>query len=383
MENENENIVNDNINESTENTENTTNESSEVEFDVDAFVNTVEKTTETKEQTTESNKEESFEEKVAENENSDDDSLFSWDNYESNDAEQAEPTEQTEQSNENTEKVNEEVENNSTSDSTESDTSETQNVESEEKSSFNVDDAYKVIAQELGLEANTIDDLKNTLTEIQNENDKLRSQLSNNVENDKISKLQGILSKNNQELVRIDLENSGMSEAEINEAIDIYTDNGLLNIEAKKIRKNIEKAIDREKNLVLESNKNSEAMQQKETQEAIRSLSEHINGVDKMFGFPIAKDEATLLNKREEHIKYITSGDFLGDVTKNNENLTEAAWLWKNKDTILKAISNRGYNKGKSDILNDIGNPSSSEKTRFKDPEGSDNFDPKKFVYGS
>ncbi len=381
MENDNENveknIIENNDSNEAQNIDNQ-NDSESKDFDPSAFMSVESKTTE--KNNVENNEDvntESKETDVLDDENED---LFSWDNYENTDEDSAENIENTEKN------KNTDSDNNSTSNTDEekNDIENTSNTEeNQSQSSFNKEDAFKAVAEELNLSATNIDEFKNLLVEIQKENDELKNQSLSGINNEKIKNLENVKSKTNEDLLRLDLKNQGFTETEIDNAIDIYSDNGTLQIEAKKIRNNIDKAINKEKELVLSSQKNSDAKQQEEAKEAIRSLTEHVNGVETMFGFPIAKDEAKLKSIREGHINYITSGDFLSDVTKNNQNLTEAAWMWKNKKTILQAFSNKGYNKGKQDLLNDIGNPNSSETTRFKDPKGSDTFDPKKFTYGS
>ena len=243
-------------------------------------------------------------------------------------------------------------------------------------------DAYKAVADELGLEAESIDDLKETLQSIQDENKRLREQSLGGVSNDTIAKLEGFKDKSDEDLVKLELSKQGFSEEEVQNALDGYTDNNTLWIEAKKIRNTINGAIKSEQQKIARSEQEASATQEQSRIEAVKSLTEHINNQDTMFGFKMAKDEEGLKKVREGHIKYITSGDFLADVTKDNKNLNEAAWLWKNKDVIQKAIGSREFNKGKQTIMDDINNPDVSDKSRFKDPGGSDEFDPKAFTYG-
>jgi hypothetical protein len=383
MENENVNTEETNIenNDSNETQDiNNQDNSENKEFDPSAFMSTESSTN--KETNVENNENTNTEnDKEVSDENNED--VFSWDNYENTSEDNVDNADNTNNTDNN---ENIDSDNNSTSDTDEinkdSDIT-SNNEENQSQSSLNKEDAFKAVAEELNLSATNIDEFKNLLVEIQKENDELKNQSLSGFNNEKIKNLENVKTKTDSDLLRIDLKNQGFTETEIDNAIDIYSDNGTLPIEAKKIRNNIDKAINKEKEMLMSSQKNSDAKQQEEAKEAVRSLTEYINGVEKMFGFPIAKDEAKLKSIREGQINYITSGDFLSDVTKNNENLNEAAWMWKNRKTILQAFSNKGYNKGKQDLLNDIGNPDSSDTTRFKDPKGSDTFDPKKFTYGS
>lgn len=302
---------------------------------------------------------------------SDDDfNAFSWDNYESDTQENTD----NENVNSNNDSKSQQDENNNVVENVDKDNS--------TQPSSLTDDTFKAVASELGLEANNLQELKETLQQIDQENKDLRSQLASGVDNDEIKKFKSLKAKEDKELLLLDLRSKGFSEEEAQEAVDVYSDNGTLRIEAKKIRNQLDSAIVREQNKAFESDKQAQARQEQETQEAIREITEQVNSMTEMFGFAITSDESKIQGVRENHLKYITSGDFLGDVTKNAKNLTEAAWLWKNKDKLLKAIGTREFNKGRQDVIDDISNPDVSDKTRHRDPEGSDSFDPKKFAFG-
>lgn len=254
------------------------------------------------------------------------------------------------------------------------------NEGSEPEGNRSTSDAFKQVASELGLEVESLDELKETLAKIESENEELRNNANSGNTNEKVKKLQEFADKSDEDLVKLELKKQGFTDEEIQTAVDGYTDNGNLWIEAKKIRNTIKQAISNEQQAIAKANKEAQAMQEKTRQEAVKNLTNFINEQDTMFGFKMAKDEATLQKVREGHQKYITSGDFLADVTKDEKNLTEAAWLWKNKDVIMKAVGNREFNKGKQNILDDISNPDIPDKSRFRDPDGSDEFDPTKFT---
>ena len=312
----------------------------------------------------------------------DDDDTFDWASYDETDeniGEGSESTDDNDNGNPDDSKSQDGDNNNTQGDDG---TGATDVNNSGENSSLNVDVAFKAVADELGLEAGSIDELKETLEAINKENEELRSKATGGVVNDTIGKLKGFLDKSDEALVQLELKKQGFSDEEIQNAVDGYTDNNTLWIEAKKIRNTINGAIRNEEQNIAKSQQESQATQEKQRQEAVKSLTDHIASKDEMFGFKMAKDEEGLAKVREGHTKYITSGDFLADVTKDNENLTEAAWLWKNRKVILKAIGGREFNKGKQAIMDDISNPDITNKSRFKDPGGSDEFDPKAFVYG-
>jgi regulator of replication initiation timing len=177
----------------------------------------------------------------------------------------------------------------------------------------------------------------------------------------------------------LSLEKDGFEGEALQDAVDKYIDNGLLEIEAKKIRNTIDKAIVGEQNKETQSTVDADAKQQQEHAESVKQLEEHISKTDTMFGFKMAKDEESLKQVQQGHAKYITSGKFLDDVFESQESLAEAAWFVKNKSVIIKAIANKNLQKGKQAVLDDIREPEVVSPQRFRDPEGSNEFDPSKF----
>jgi len=253
----------------------------------------------------------------------------------------------------------------------------------EVKSSLS-NEQFKAFATEIGLEVSSPKELKEAIIELENELDSYRSSKgTQNVTNDKINRLSTLKAKTDEELLRLDLAQQKFTEEEIQESIDTYMDNGLLKIEAKKIRATIDKAINAEQENITKSKLETESMTQKQHEESVIALKEHIGKTETMFGLKIAKDEASLEKVREGHFKYISSGKFLEEITKDSESLSQVAWLWKNKEIIMGAKANSGVQKGREEILNDIGNVDVANVNRFKGPKEADGFDPKKFTYGT
>lgn len=241
-------------------------------------------------------------------------------------------------------------------------------------------EGFKQVADELGLKFETMDEMKEHLQMIEEENNKLRAASGSGATNEAVKNLENLLTKDNEDLVRLSLEKDGFSGEELDDAVDKYIDNGLIDIEAKKIRNTIDNAIVGEQNKITQSTVDSDAKQQEEHAESVKNLEEHISKTDTMFGFKMAKDEDSLKNVQQGHAKYITSGKFLDDVFANDESLAEAAWFVRNKDVIIKAIANKSLQKGKNAILDDIREPEVVSPQRFRDPEGSNEFDPSKFT---
>lgn len=243
-------------------------------------------------------------------------------------------------------------------------------------------DAFQQVANELGLKFETIDEMKEHLVALEEENTSLRNNTQSGSTNDAVTKLESLKGKTDEELVRLSLEKEGFEGEKLNSAVDKYIDNDMLDIEAQKIRNTIDRAIGSEKNKITQSTAEADAMQQKEEEESVKVLKEHIYGTKTMFGFAMAKDEESLAKVHQGHFKYIEGGKFMQEVFKNEESLSQAAWLFRNRETIINAVANKNLQKGKQAILDEIREPEVITPHRFKDPKGSDEFDPQAFTYG-
>lgn len=309
-------------------------------------------------------KDEEEEEVKADAEKESDEEVFDWSNYDEEDVQEDK-------------KVEDKV----------SDTEE-KKVDTEQKSSLS-DEQFKSFADELGINASNVKEFKEKLIELEDENEKLFKELEearkapiSSGTNEVIQKLSDLNSKSDEDLIRLDLKKNGFSDDDIQESIDTYIDNGLLKIEAKKIRNTINKAITVEQEKLTQTNAQSGAMQKKEQEESVKALSEHISKTETMFGLKIAKDSESLAKVQKEHTKYITSGKYLSEITESSQNIAESAWLWKNRHVFTKAMINKGVQQGKEELLKDLGNPEVSDIKRYKGPGKDDGFDPKAFVYG-
>ena len=255
-------------------------------------------------------------------------------------------------------------------------------VESKEEPQTVSKEAFNQVATELGLKFENIDEMKEHLTMLEEENNKLRKHSGSGATSVAVQKLQDLRSKSDEDLVKVSLEKDGFEGEDLQDAVDKYIDNGLIGIEAKKIRNTIDKAIVNEQNKVTQSTVDADAKQEAEYKKSVLQLGEHISKTETMFGFAMAKDKESLGKVQQGHFKYISSGKFMDDVFKDDQSLSEVAWFVKNKDTIIKAISNKSLQQGKQAILDDIREPEVINTQRFKDPKGGDSFDPKAFTLG-
>jgi hypothetical protein len=241
------------------------------------------------------------------------------------------------------------------------------------------DEHFSAFADELGLKAKSLPELKQAMLDLEAENKRLQEIGGSNVTNKKIDSLQTYLKLDDKELIQKDLEARGFKGEQLEKAIDTLQDNGMLEIEATKVRNAINGSIENEKSAITQSARDEDAKQLRDREESVKALQTYLGDQTEMFGFKMAKDEETLGKVRDSHHKYITSGSYLKEITKDNESLAESAWLWKNRETLLKAARNNGLQQGRSEILNDLHNPDTDGGGTFVSPDGKGEFNVGKF----
>jgi hypothetical protein len=300
---------------------------------------------------------------------------------ESNDSETTEET-----TSENTDEVQDDLEiewdlENTEESSTEQ-TTETENTEEQAESNSeettNVEVNYEAISDKIGVEVKSEEDFLNYIQEKDKKIEELQQMTKGNVTNERIENLKSYISLDDKELLKADFKAQGFTDAEIDEAVDTYVDNGTVKIEAKKIRNTLNRTIDGERNKMIEDQKANAKREEQEVQELRGNIKKFIDNSKTMFGFKMAKDETTLQQVRDSHYKYTTE-KFYKDITESEQTMAEAAWLWKNKDAILNAAKNRGTQTGKKAILDEITVPDTSTTTRIRE-ESSGEFNADKFA---
>jgi len=235
----------------------------------------------------------------------------------------------------------------------------------------------------LGLEANNIDEIKTSLETLVKENKELKEEVkySGNT-NKKIEDLENFLKLDDENLMRKSLEADGMAGDKLENVIDKYTDTGLLEVEALKIRSTLDRAIQSERQSIVKSDEADVAKQQESRTESVKSFTEYMQSQDSLFGFKLTGDPDKLPSVRENHVNYVTSGDYLSEITSSEQNLAESSWLWRNRKVLQKAFSNNGRQNGRAEILDKIGNPDKTTSSTFSEPGNSNEFDPQKFING-
>ena len=98
------------------------------------------------------------------------------------------------------------------------------------------------------------------------------------------------------------------------------------------------------------------AKQDNDREESIKNLNDYLSSTEKMFGFKMASTVEKTNEIRKSHQEYIVSGKFLQNITESEKNLADCAWLWANKDVILKAMQTKGFNSGRKDEKHDVFN---------------------------
>ena len=107
--------------------------------------------------------------------------------------------------------------------------------EQEQSTSSISSEQFKSFAEELGLNVNSPEELKQAILDLEAENETLRNSGGNKgVTNDKIERLSSLKSKSDEELIRLDLKSQGFTDEDINEAVDTYIDSNLLKIKERK-----------------------------------------------------------------------------------------------------------------------------------------------------
>lgn len=252
---------------------------------------------------------------------------------------------------------------------------------SESSSSASVD--LSAIGERLGVEESTPEAINAKLESLISENEKLRTSANTN---EKITNLQNLKRIDNTELVKKDLKAQGFSDEDINLQLEVWEGNGTMRLEANKVRNKIDSMIRREQYDIEQSQKQSVERERQDDVNRRQALKEHIDGVEQMFGMNISKDPANYQNVRDDHYKYISDGQFAQEIGQDMESLSQAAWLWKNREVILKAMKSSGRNTGRKEILDSMSNvaPNTSSSTSNTLPpnpdDNSEAFDPKKFM---
>ena len=224
---------------------------------------------------------------------------------------------------------------------------------------------WGTLAQELGVEAKDEESFKKAIVAAINEPAPV---------NDTIQNLQGFLNMKDVELVKADLEASGMEKGEIKDTVDRLNDSGLLKREAVMIRKNLQDYIRNERDRLVKIEKQEREEGEKRALSTKKSLQKYIKTKEDFFGGKVGCKE------KKELYNYITSGGFAEDIYASTANVADAAFLWKYKDKIFKMLTGQGVEKGKASVLNKITNPSKGRRSQQVKAKQKGGFDASEFM---
>lgn len=244
---------------------------------------------------------------------------------------------------------------------------------------------FKAFTSELGLDAQNIDELKEVLNHIVEENNKLSKQLESPnqpVSNKRLDDLNNFLKLDDSDLVRKSLEAEGLKDEKLDYAVERLMDTGLIDVEALKVRNGIEKAIKSENEKVINEREQNVAKQAESHTQAVEAFGNYMQGVDSLFSFKLTGNPDKLPEVRRNHTDYVTSGKYLKEITESEKNLAESSWLWRNREVLKNALVNNGRQNGRKEILDKIGVPDKRTPQRFTNPVDTGDFDPRKFLQG-
>ena len=192
--------------------------------------------------------------------------------------------------------------------------------------------------------------------------------------NDAIQNMESFLKMSDKNLVKADLEASGLEKAEVDDTIDRLVDSGLLKREAVMIRKNLQNYISNERDKIAKTQMAQKQEEEQLTLQTRKSLQKYIKEKEDFFGGKVKTSD------KKELYNYITSGGFAEEVYSNVANVADAAFLWKYKDKIFKMLRGQGMESGKASVINKITNPNLGRRSRHTDVKPKSGFDPVEFL---
>lgn len=309
------------------------------EFDISAFTSGAETSTETAEETEEVVNETETNNTEEAGEESEDG--FSWDSIE---VEEENKEEETTENNEDSWDFENEV--------SEEESDATRTVES-----------WETLAGDLGLEVESYDQLVNAIN----------SAVNPVPVNEKVEQLRGYLKYTDKQLMMADYVAQGMTKEEAKKEVDSLDSVGLLKREALALKRDIKNAADAEERRLVEEQRLSEEQELQAVEDNRNELISYLKENERFFGGKVSRKE------REDIFKYVTSGGFDNDMNASHANVAQMAFLWKNHKKIFKMISNDGFEKGKSSVLDNITSPDLGRRAGTRKAQKPSGFDPTAF----
>ena len=220
------------------------------------------------------------------------------------------------------------------------------------------------VSKELGLSSNGKEEIIKALN----------SPFIEQPKNEMIDKLNTYLNLGDRELIGAEMKTDGMEDFEIEEAIDKMEDSGVLKREAYRIRRQLNNAIEQEKQKFLKEKQQEELSNKEKVERNKKELQSHLKSLETFMGGKVTKGQA------QDAYKYITSGKMAEDIWKSHDNASEVAMFMLFKDKFAKILRSQGLEDGKAKILNEITSPSLSSKSRPRTNLSKGGFDPAAFM---
>lgn len=256
--------------------------------------------------------------------------------------------------------------------------------EDNDKVSLKVAEATKSFYSELGFE--TTEPHENVLSKLKalkEENERLNAVINPSKHTEQINNLKKVTELSDYDLMIKHCEIDGMSKEEAENQANILKDNGMLAIETRKIRNGINEYIGGLEAKRLEEFKSVSSMNENDLKYSKDKLLEHAKKTQTMFGFKVAKTEEATIKANTQLCDDITSGRFIRELTANEGELFENAWLIRNKKVIMKAMENRSVNVDRKNFLKHLRSPEvPGGGGSIHNPGADKEFNVKKFVQG-
>lgn len=240
---------------------------------------------------------------------------------------------------------------------------------------------YTQLAKTLGVEP---DKVVESIQSLRQEVEELRSYRTQSFNNDKIENWGKLKTLKDEDLVRKSLTSENMSSEDAEKQIAKWSDEGMLDVEANKVRRRLDNAIAHEQQTLENQEKERNVQIEEQNKKNLMDLRNTIDSTDEFFGMKMVKDESKLPQARTEHLNYVTDGKFAEEIGSSSKNLLEVAWLWKHKDAILSQLKRQGVDTGRKQMLDMIENTNQGSPSNSKqippNPETKKAFDSRKFT---
>lgn len=189
---------------------------------------------------------------------------------------------------------------------------------------------------------------------------------------DEFAKLQEILRLDDKSIMVEELKARGFAESEIEDYVDRLEDAGTLKYEALKVKNDIRKHIVDQEAQAKAKEEADQKEKAKQVEENKLALQKTIKEREDFYGYNLGKEQ------KKEVYNYITSGDFYKDLSASHEEVFEQAMFKLFKERVFDLQSKKGYEDGKSQILDNITSPDLGRTSKPR-PMSTKGFDPSQF----